>query len=85
MPAADPAVEWVVVYAMLDFISGDPDALRIRAAWKANGSATWTAGHMRGVSNAVGTLTQHGLAVKPGVRRASRFWCSARSGPMPMR
>ena len=67
MPAADPAVEWVVVYAMLTVTAGDPDAIRIRAAWKASGSSTWTAGHMRGVANALGTLTQHGLAVKPGV------------------
>ena len=67
MPAADPSVEWVVVYAMLTVTAGDPDAIRIRAAWKAHGSSTWTAGHMRGITNALGTLTQHGLAVKPGV------------------
>jgi hypothetical protein len=57
----------VVVYAMLTVAAGDPDAIRIRAAWKANGSATWTAGHMRGVANALGTLSQHGIGVKPGV------------------
>ena len=67
MPAADPAIEWVVVYAMVTFTAGDPESIRIRAAWKAHGSATWTAGHMRGVANALGTLSQHGLAVKPGV------------------
>ena len=48
MSAADPEAEWLVLYALFTFTSGNGDAMRLRAEWLADGASVWTAGDMLG-------------------------------------
>ena len=67
MPAADPDAPWLVLYALVTFTSGNPDALRLRAEWLPGGGSTWVAGDMHGLTAPVGSFTQLGISAKPGV------------------
>lgn len=73
MPAADPSAEWIIVYALIDFRSGDPDAMRMRAVWRQTGSSTYVNGNMRGLTAPAGTFTQHGISAKPGTLQGVEF------------
>ncbi|MFO1141186.1 MAG: phage tail protein [Amaricoccus sp.] len=66
MPAADAEAPWLVLYALVTFTAGSPEALRVRAEWLAHGASAWTRGDMLGLTAPLATFSQHGLAARPG-------------------
>jgi hypothetical protein len=63
---ADPDAPWLVLSFAVEFVSGEPLGLRLRAEWS-NDGVTWTRGAMLGATNPLGTLVEHGVTVKAGV------------------
>lgn len=66
MIGADPMAEYVVVGALLRGLAGAYAGGRMRAEWKAAGSAVWTRGHAFGNVNSIGRLVEdYGVDVDP--------------------
>ena len=57
MPGARLNVEYIILYGMLEWVSGDLSELRLSAQWRGASSGTWYNGHMLGQEGNSGSLT----------------------------